>query len=236
MYKGKKIIAVIPARGGSKGIPDKNIKPLAGKPLIAWTIEAAKASSYIDRLILSSDSKKIIDTGIDFGCEAPFIRPAELANDDTPGVEAFIHAVENVKGTYDYAVLLQCTSPLRTTVDIDEAIRLCIDKGASSCTSVSEASTTPYKMVKIDAMGRLKSFLGLDTLFQNRQDLQKVYDTNGAIYIISTKVLLETKRLVSDDTLAYIMDRDRSVDIDSSIDFAVAQAQIELISKRGDRK
>nr|HPK54819.1 acylneuraminate cytidylyltransferase family protein [Smithellaceae bacterium] len=117
MIQGKTVLAIIPARGGSKGIPRKNITNLAGKPLIAWTIEEAKKSKYIDRLILSSEDNEIIQVAKEWGCEVPFIRPRELAEDDTLGIEPVLHALNTIKKKYDYVVLLQPTSPLRSVDD-----------------------------------------------------------------------------------------------------------------------
>lgn len=227
MYKGKKIIAVIPARGGSKGIPDKNIKMLAGKPLIAWTIQEAKKSKYIDRLILSSESKKIIDIALSFGCEVPFVRPLELAGDNVLGVEPLIHAVKTLPEKYDYAVLLQCTSPLRTAEDIDKVVSFCIGKGSNSCISVCKTNSSPYKMQTITEEGRLRPFIDSDKAFYPRQHLPKVYEQNGAFYMIKTETLLKTKNLFTDDTLAYIMDSDNSLDVDRLIDFDIAEVLIK---------
>ena len=136
MLNGKTILAIIPARGGSKGIPRKNIKPLAGKPLIAWTIEEAKKSKYIDRLILSSEDEEIIRIAKKWGCEVPFVRPKEFAEDETSGIEPILHAIETLSEKYDYVCLLQPTSPLRTVNDIDGCIKKCIDRsyrGFSQC-------------------------------------------------------------------------------------------------------
>ena len=146
MISGKSILAIIPARGGSKGIPRKNIKLLAGKPLIAWTIDEAKKSIYIDRLILSSEDEEIIRIAKEWGCEAPFIRPAELAEDNTPGIDVVIHAIDALKEKYDYLVLLQPTSPLRKVEDIDRCIETCIDRNVPACISVSETMNHPYWM------------------------------------------------------------------------------------------
>lgn len=141
-----KILAIIPARGGSKGVPRKNIRELAGKPLIAWTIEEAKKSKYIDRLILSTEDDEIIEVAKQYGCEVPFKRPIELAQDDTPGIDPVLHAIEQCPG-YDYVVLLQPTSPLRTVDDIDGCIeQLLSSDGTNFCVSVTEPEKSPYWM------------------------------------------------------------------------------------------
>jgi len=133
MYKGKRIVATINARGGSKGVPGKNIRDLGGLPLIAWTIREARRSALIDRVIVSSDDEGILAVARSHGADTPFVRPAELARDDTPGVDPVLHVVEALKpDMYDYIVLLQPTSPLRTVEDIDGCIAACLD-AASSC-------------------------------------------------------------------------------------------------------
>jgi CMP-N,N'-diacetyllegionaminic acid synthase len=229
MFKNKKILAVIPAREGSKMLPGKNIKELAGKPLLAWTIEEAKRSKYIDRTIFSSDSTEIINLAISFGCEAPFVRPKELAGDDVLGIDPFIHAVKMLPKKYDYAVLLQCTSPLRRGEDIDSAIACCINNNASSCISVYETESGPYKMQTIDAKGRLRSIMSSELAFSPRQKLPRAFQFNGAIYMVEVSRLLEAKKLLYEDTLAYVMDKENSLDIDDELDFDIAEM---IISKR----
>ena len=129
MIDGRSVLAIIPARGGSKGVPRKNIRPLGGKPLIAWTIEAAHRSAWIDRLILSSEDQEIIDTACAWGCDVPFVRPAELARDCTPGIDPVLHALKQLP-SFDLVVLLQPTSPLRSAADIDRCIERCQRGGA----------------------------------------------------------------------------------------------------------
>lgn len=218
MIEGKKVLAVIPARGGSKGVPRKNIREVGGKPLIAWTIESAKKSSYIDRLIVSSEDAEIIDTCQKWGCEAPFVRPIELAQDDTPGVEPVLHAVETLNEKYDYVVLLQPTSPLRTTKDIDGCIELCHIQGASSCVTVCESAKSPYWMYRLDEKNSLCKLFSGDFVNVRRQDLPKVYVLNGAVYVVTVEWLKHVKSLVGDTTQAYIMPSERSLDVDTEFD------------------
>src|SRR5690242_3805240 len=144
MFRDRSILAIVPARGGSKGVPRKNIRALAGKPLIGYSILAAKASRYIDRCILSSDDEEIISVARAAGCEVPFVRPAELASDAADGLDVVRHALKALPGKYDYVVNLQPTSPLRSTGDIDGAIELCVGTGARTCASVVEAQESPY--------------------------------------------------------------------------------------------
>lgn len=222
MINGKTILAIIPARGGSKGIPRKNIKLLAEKPLIAWTIEEAKKSKYIDRLILSSEDEEIIRVAKEYGCEVPFIRPKELALDDTPGIEPVIHAINTLPEKYDYVCLLQPTSPLRKVEDIDGCIEKCIKNNADSCVSVTEVDQHPYWMYEINNEEKLKP-LFIDNNIARRQDLPKIYILNGAVYLAKTNQILNKLDFVTKDTLSFIMDKRRSVDVDDINDFAYTE-------------
>lgn len=219
MIESQKILGIIPARGGSKTIPRKNVKVLAGKPLIAWTIEAAQKSQYIDRLILSSEDAEIIEVAREWGCEVPFLRPAELAQDDTPGIEPVIHAIETIGEKYDYVVLLQPTSPLRNVNDIDYCISYCIEENAQVCISVCEADKNPFWMHTLDKSQRLCPLMPAGLSIERRQDLPAVYVENGAIYVAKTSYLLKAKNFITEETLAYIMPAERSWDIDTEMDF-----------------
>ncbi|WP_205451066.1 cytidylyltransferase domain-containing protein [Salinibacter ruber] len=145
MINGQSVLGVILARGGSKGLPRKNIRDLAGKPLIAWTIEAGHESEYLDRLILSSDDEEIMTVAEEHGCEVPFRRPDELAQDDTPSMDALLHALNQVE-SHDYVVLLQPTSPLRTADDIDATIARCHQNEGMPCVTVTETDKPPQWM------------------------------------------------------------------------------------------
>lgn len=227
MINGKTILAIIPARGGSKGIPGKNIIDVAGKPLIAWTIEAAKESRYIDRLILSSDDDQIIKVATQWGCEAPFKRPDELAKDDTPGIAPVLHAL-SILPTFDYVVLLQPTSPLRTAEDIDECIEHCIIQQANCCVSVTEPDKSPFWMYFINSKGVLEPILSSDKeIVTRRQDLPVVYALNGAVYVARCEWLLTNKRFLSEETIGYTMSKEHSTDIDSWRDLQLARLILE---------
>lgn len=219
MIDDKKVLGIIPARGGSKGIPRKNLKLLAGKPLIAWTIEEAKKSQWLDRLILSSEDEEIIATAKALGCEVPFVRPPEMAQDDTPGIEPVIHALDCLDEPYDYIVLLQPTSPLRTVADIDGCIRYCVQESAQACVSVSLVDKHPYWMHTIDQHHRLHPLLPVAHVIQRRQDLPPIYIENGAIFMAQTGFLLKERSFTTKETLAYIMPPERSWDIDTEADF-----------------
>lgn len=226
MIDGHSVLALIPARGGSKGIPHKNIRPLAGKPLIAWTIVAAKKSAYIDRLILSSDDPEIIAVAEAWGCEVPFVRPSELAQDDTPGYLPVLHAMETLasKGRYyDYIVLLQPTSPLRTVADIDGCIEQCVEQKAQFCVTVTDTETSPYWMYKLDQQNRLVPLLTAEKPVLRRQDSLPVYVLNGAVYIGKWESVLQEKSFLNPATKAFIMPHERSIDIDHELDFKIAE-------------
>lgn len=229
MYKGKKILAIIPARGGSKGVPRKNIKMLAGKPLIAWTIEEAKKSKYIDMCIVSTEDQKIKSVAEKWGGNVPFMRPIELAQDDTPGIEPVLHAIKMLSG-YDFVVLLQATSPLRTVEDIDGAIAYCLDKSYESCVSVTEVEHSPYWMYQMDKQKHLQPILKIEKeKSYQRQKLPKVYQLNGAVYVASVDCVQRERSFIGAETLGYVMPQERSYDIDTMMDFQVAEV---LMQKR----
>lgn len=216
MIAGKSVLAIIPARGGSKGVPRKNIRNVAGKPLIVWTIEEAKKSGYIDRLVVSTDDQEIADTAIRGGGEVPFLRPAELARDDTPGISPVIHMLTTIHPAYDLVVLLQPTSPFRTVEDIDGAIALMASRNAKACVSVVEPDKSPFWMYSVDDAGHLAPLLA--GAYACRQNLPPVYALNGAVYVAEVGWLIKTQAFVSDETIAYIMPKERSVDIDTETD------------------
>ncbi len=224
MIDGKSVLAVIPARGGSKGIPRKNLKLAGGKPLIAWTIEAAKRSRTIDRLILSSEDPEIIDCAKKWGCEAPFVRPAELARDETPGIDPVLHALSQLP-PHDYVALLQPTSPLRTTEDIDACVAQCHESSAPACVSVCEVDKSPYWMYTLGARHQLTPILkdGVREAAR-RQDLPPVYSLNGAVYAARSEWLVRTRGFLGEGTVATIMKAENSLDIDSELDWVVLEA------------
>lgn len=225
MINNKKILAIIPSRGGSKGIPRKNIKELNGKPLIEYTINTAKKSKYIDKLIVSTEDKEIAEISEKFGADIPFLRPAELALDDTPGIDPIIHSINwfNEKGTsFDYVICIQCTSPFRKTEQIDEAIEILERENSDSIVSVCESEVNPNWMKKVEN-GEMKDYLSNIPFYARRQDMPKVYRLNGAIYIAKTEFLLNNKNWYNEKTLAYLMDRLSSVDIDDMLDFKFAE-------------
>ncbi|MBP6713471.1 acylneuraminate cytidylyltransferase family protein [Aliarcobacter cryaerophilus] len=215
------MISIIPARGGSKGLPKKNILELAGKPLIAWTIESSLKSKYISKTIVSSDCDEILNISSKYGSEI-LKRPDELARDTTPTEPVVEHILQNIKdlGNYSYLVLLQPTSPLRDEKDIDEAIsKLIQEKDATALISVKEIDNKILKAFKINNNGYLEGISNNKYPFMRRQDLPKVFMPNGAIYIISINEFLKTKRLFSDNAISYLMNEEKSLDIDTIDDF-----------------
>lgn len=214
----KKYLAIIPARGGSKRLPRKNVLPLAGKPLIGWTIEAALASQYMDTVLVSSDDEEILSVAEQFGCQL-IKRPAELAQDTSTSFDAIRHAIEN-SPKHDYIVLLQPTSPLRTSHHINEAIELLESKQADAVISVAEMEHSPLWAGALPENLSMTGFLR-DEIFNLRsQDLPTHYRLNGAIYICKIEKLLETGSFfLKENIFAYVMDNKSSVDIDEEIDF-----------------
>ena len=215
------LLAVITARGGSKGVPRKNVLELCGKPLIAWTIEAAQKSNYIDRLIVSTEDEEIADISRSYGADVPFIRPAELAMDDTPALAAVLHALEQLPG-YENILLLQPTSPLRTAEDIDGIVDFCKQRNAPVAVSVCESSKHPNWMFTCGVDERLSPFTN-DPIALNRQELPKIYSVNGSLYYARTKWIEQSRGFYTPETLGYIMPNERSVDIDSPLDWKWAE-------------
>lgn len=226
MYTNKTFLAIIPARGGSKRLPRKNVLDLNGKPLIVWTIEAGLNSKYIDKIIVSSDDDEILEISKNFGAET-IKRPDELASDTATTFDAIKHTIDNLE-KYDYIVLLQPTSPLRNEKHINEAIELLENKNADAVVSVCEMDHSPLWSNTLPEDGNMSNFLRDEVLNKRSQDLDKYYILNGAIYICKTENLLEEKNFfLKDNIFAYIMDRKSSVDIDEKIDFSVAQFILE---------
>lgn len=227
------VLGVITARGGSKGLPGKNLKLLAGKPLIAHTIAAATASHALDRVILSTDDEAIAEAGRALGCEVPFLRPAALAQDDTPHLPVIQHAVQWLADHAGYhpdaVMILQPTSPLRTAGDIRAAVDLLDRSGADSVLSVSEmpAHAHPLRALRVDATGAAVLFVtgeGVRHRVNRRQDLPAAWVMNGAIYICRTRVLFaDPPSLYGDRVVVHRMPAARGLSIDDAHDWAEAE-------------
>ena len=211
------LLAVIPARGGSKGIPRKNIKELCGKPLIAWTIEAAKNISKIDRLILSTDDEEIAAIGRKLGVDVPFLRPQELAADDTPAILTALQILELLP-EFDELLWLQPTSPLRTVEDINQVIEISYRINAASVASVSPVKENPNWVYQLNEQQILTRWIE-EPLRLSRQELQQAYVLNGAIYWAQVEWLKQKRAFVSGETQGYVMPVERSIDVDTPLDW-----------------
>lgn len=222
------MIAIIPARGGSKGLPGKNIKNLCGKPLIAYSIEVAKKSKYIDRVIVTTDSKEIADVALKYGAEVPFFRPDNLASDSASAVDVYIHAAEFMRDNHDvniekFMVLLP-TAPLRDTEDINCAVELFNSKGANTLISMKEAETPVSWYYTMENNNVVKNAgFSEENAISNRQMNSKYYIPNGAIYILDYNLLKEKRTYYDDTTIAYVMTAEKSIDIDFEFDFRLAE-------------
>lgn len=226
MYKNKRILCVIPARGGSRGLPGKNIKNLMGKPLIAYSIEHARGSKYIDRTIVSTDDEKIADIARSLGSEVPFLRPKRLAKDKSSSIDVLLHAIKwmetKERSAFDIIVLLHVTTPLRSAEDVDKSIELLFKSNTDNVFSVTEADKNPYyNMVEVDRSG--EAALVKRGNYVNRQSAPKVFDMNSSIYVWWKDVLRDKKSLFPGHTRVYIMPKERSVDIDDFWDFKFAE-------------
>ena len=223
----KNILGIINARGGSKGIPRKNIKELQGKPLIGYSIEAGLNSKCIDDLIVSTDDKEIATVAKEMGASVPFMRPASLAGDNVRQIEAIIHCINYLKNeqrkTYDYVALLQPTSPLRIAEDIDNAYELLIEKEADSVISFTSVENHhPYHMYYIED-DKPKSVVEHGRSNLQRQTLPEVFIVNGAVRIAKTDTLVKSESFFSDNSVSYIMPNERSINIDEPSDWQLAE-------------
>lgn len=219
MIGSRKVLALIPARGGSKGLPRKNVLSVNGRPLLAFSVDAARGSRFVDRTVVSSDDDEIIAAALSSGAEVPFRRPAPLATDTATSIDVALHALDQLPD-FDVLVLLQPTSPARTTADIDAAFERMATAGAPACVSVSLVEQSPHWMYRLNDSGALHALLD-PTEYTRRQDLPSVYALNGAIYIADAAWLRRTRNFVTPETIGYVMPASRSVDIDTAADFEV---------------
>ncbi|WBO93056.1 acylneuraminate cytidylyltransferase family protein BpsG (plasmid) [Bacillus tropicus] len=220
MYGGKTFVAIIPARGGSKGIPQKNVSVVGGKPLIQYTIDEAQNSKYLDDFIVSTDDREIAKIAKECGAKVPFLRPKELAGDKIKTIDVLIHAVQSLSvmgKKYDYVVLLQPTQPLRKSMHIDEAIQHIIKKKEQSLVSVNEVNEHPLLMRSINEKGHLESLLKVNSTVR-RQDFLKFFKINGAIYINKINENFNQNTSLNDNRLAYVMEKKYDLDIDEPKD------------------
>ncbi len=235
-----RILGIIPARGGSKSVPRKNIKDLGGKPLIAWTIEAAKVSGVFDRIIVTTDDAEIAEVGKKWGAQVPFMRPPELAQDTTPTLPVLQHAITWLKEQEGYepdaAMILQPTSPFRTSEHLKGAVELFERTGSDSVVSVVEipGNYNPHWAFKVDDDFRATLYLGgaIKTRIKRRQDLPKAYSPNGMIYLFRTKLVLDPvdPNFYGDDVRTYAVEEKYSINIDSPEDWVLAEMAVERLA------
>lgn len=232
MIDGLRVLAIVPARGGSKGIKDKNIIDICGKPLIAYTIEAAKASLYVDKVLVTTDSQQIADVAKEWGASAPFLRPAALADDQARTVDCVLHAINQMKllgEKFEICLLLQPTSPLRSKDDIDHALETFVNNACEPLVSISEVQDSPVLIRSIGDDGLLENILSTNSTVR-RQDMDIYYRVNGSIYICMCDELNEETSF-NDFKRFYIMDRQHSVDVDELADLELVKYY--LMNERG---
>jgi len=213
----KKILSIIPARAGSKGLPRKNIIDFAGKPLIAWTIEASINSKYITKTIVSSDSYEILEIAKDYGANI-IKRPLDLATDTASSESVVAHALENIDEDFNFVVLLQPTSPLRDNEDIDNSFKKLFRENVTALISVCETDNKILKAFTENEQGYIEGISNNIYPFMRRQDLPRTYLSNGAIYIVKVSEFIKNHSFYTDRTISYVMSTDRSLDIDKKED------------------
>jgi len=239
MYKKKRILGLIPARGGSKGLPGKNIRPLNGKPLIAWTIQQASQSKYLDRTIISTDDPKIAQIARSCAGDVPFLRPKKLASDRSPTIDTVTHAVEFLKTkgeSFDFLALLEPTSPLRARDDLDKAIKILIDQQEKFDCLVSLGQVHlehPRIMKKMDN-GYVASYMPSNAQkVKRRQDLEIVYFPYGVIYLSKIETLLKTGSFYQQKQIPYFIERWQGYEVDDLYDFLCIEAVMRLAIQQG---
>lgn len=240
MYKDNKILGLIPARGGSKGLPRKNIKSLSDKPLIAWTIEQALASKYPDNVVVSTDDKEIAEVSQKFGVEVPFLRPKEIASDTTSIIDVISHVIDFFKNrgvSFDYIALLEPTSPLRKEHDIDEAVKLLIDNEmkADSLVSIGEVHLEHPSIMKEVIKGYVMPYKKASKNIFRRQDLDKVFFPYGVIYMSKVEKLIKTKTFYQEKTIPYFIERWQNYEIDDMYDFVCVEAVLKQKKSEGGK-
>lgn len=229
MIDGKRVLCIVPARAGSKGLPGKNIRPLAGKPLLAWPIAAARGSRYVDRVVISTDSQEFADIAVAHGAECPFLRPAELASDTAPSLGFMLHVLDRLEAGgegYDYLVLLEPTSPLTEADDVDAALEALASSDAEAIVGISAMETHhPAFAVLRDAEGRISPTQSSDfALLPRRQDLDPVYSLDGSLYVSTVAALRREGGFCHRSTLGYLGPRWKQLEVDDLLDFVCMEA------------
>ena len=228
MIHGLKVLGLVAARGGSKGLPGKNVRPLCGKPLIAWSIDAAKAASSLDAIVVSTDDEAIADAARRAGAEVPFMRPPELADDTASSIDVVLHAVDQLAAAgrqFDIVVLLEPTSPLREPEDIERGLARLVETGAGSVVSVCRAeSVHPAFMFRQGQDLRLRPFMERQPTGLRRQEIEPLYFLEGTLYASRIDVLRAKRSFYHEDTVGYEVPKWKSLEIDDIDDFLMAEA------------
>lgn len=228
MYKNHKILCIIPARGGSRGLARKNVLEICGKPLIAYSIEQALSCSYIDKVLVSTEDEEIARISKSYGADVPFMRPAELAQDDTSSLDVLLHGInrlENEGQEFEIVVMLHATSPLRAVEDIDSCIAKLVEEDAENVFSVSLSYRNPYfNMVEVVGEKVVQVKAGN---YSSRQSAPSVYDLNASVYVWWKDVFKKKQSYYYEGSKFYIMGKERSVDIDDEIDFELVRLLME---------
>ena len=229
MIDGKRVLAIVPARAGSKGLPGKNIRMLAGKPLLAWPIAAARASAHVDRVIISTDDPDFAEIAVSHGADAPFLRPAELASDTAPSIDFIRHAVDTLAAdgdVYEFIVLLEPTSPLTEGSDVDAALRQLADADADAIVGVSKLEAThPAFAVRKDGQGGISPYAS-PTFGEmpRRQDIEPLFSLDGTLYISTVEALRRERGFCHTRTLGYESARHKAQEVDDLVDFICIEA------------
>jgi CMP-N,N'-diacetyllegionaminic acid synthase len=223
------MIAIIPARGGSKRLPNKNVKELLGKPLIAHTIECALKAKSVERVMLSTDDEEIASIARDYNIEIPFMRPARLATDNAKVIDNFIYTIDRLNGQFNQDisefVVLQTTSPLREPEDVDDSIELFRKKNADSVISVCEAHYPPTSAIRVAPTRLISNYFTIK--HKVNAQTEKAYTPNGAVYVFKYSLLKNKYSYIFDKTYAHIMPHERSIDIDTMLDFKFAEFMMQ---------
>jgi len=226
-------IAIIPARSGSKGLKDKNIKCLAGKPLVAYSIKAAIDSNVFDRVMVSTDSERYAEIAREYGAEVPFLRSEKTSSDTASSWDAVAEVIENYEAIgefFDTFMLLQPTSPLRTAADIQNAYRTMEEKDANSVISLCEVDHSPMQCNTLPDSMSLEGFIKAESKGKRRQDMPTFYRFNGAIYLSKIGFFNKNHDIYRCGSFAYLMDKRRSIDIDDDMDFQIAEVILGNLS------
>lgn len=231
MINGMKVLGLVTARGGSKGLPGKNIRDLCGKPLIAWTIDAAKAACVLDAIVVSTDDPVIAAVAEQSGAEIPFLRPKVLAGDSASSIDVVLHALDTLAAggrEFDLVVLLEPTSPLRESSDIEQGVNQLVSAGAGALVSVCQAECThPAFMYRQGAGHRLIPFLERQPTGLRRQELEPLFFLEGTLYISKVDVLRKTRSFYHADTIGYLVPKWKSLEIDDMDDFLMVEALVK---------